>query len=451
MLTGVQTAGLAGEVLILNDTARQYHFGCFATSSALHNLLLDDGYSVATLPVTLTHALALPPTLAGLDPGAMRDAVQAAAPAVAAALDQADLVVVNGEGTLHGLNRAPRNLLGLMHAAKVAFGKRTYLVNHSLFPADKAQDLEAEPIATYRPALEGLDGIAAREPLSAGHYEALGLSAVPSFDLLPAFADRIGAVHPDEVRDPDLVVVGVGVNWPADRLRGFAETVRRSVPPSKRIVFLDGAPRREPLQERLFAELIEAGGTGIERAAIIGDRTRPDGVRARAWLRLIARAGLVVTGRYHHVVAAFAFGTPVVALRWMERAGVIDRLRVALPPLALFDAFCARLEPEDLAILFAIAPPRRNLVGLPRIERLMTGTRILLLLELSGVSEIGLFGTDLFVDTADPLWFGHDPAIDLMVIAALKRRLLARGGTFFWNEESAAVAALGQRRVAGGG
>jgi hypothetical protein len=307
--------GTTGHALLLNHTGLDYHFGCFATAGALYNLLLDDGYSVATQPVDLTHQLDLPTDdPAHFDGAKAAQAIERVCPTLAYELSVADMVVVNGEGTLHGLRKGPRNLLFLMDVAARHFAKPVFLVNHSLFPADKQPVPSPEQMSLYAPVLARLRGIAVRDALSRAIYADMGLACRQSFDLLPLYCQRTGLLDQPPRPEPDLIVIGAGVNLDQAILADLADTVIALAPPGARLVFLDGAPRRDPVEEQAFLAMILARGLPIRPAGLGPTPGVSDGMRAARWLETIARARLVVTGRYHHVMAALTFGTPVVAL-----------------------------------------------------------------------------------------------------------------------------------------
>jgi hypothetical protein len=52
--------------------------------------------------------------------------------------NNADLLVVNGEGTLHGVSDNVRGLLYFVYAAAQRLGKRVQIINHSCYPEDGA-------------------------------------------------------------------------------------------------------------------------------------------------------------------------------------------------------------------------------------------------------------------------------------------------------------------------
>jgi hypothetical protein len=302
--------------LIVNDTRLNYHYGCYATASALHNLLEDDGYEVSTLSVGLTHSLPVPPlTLEMLRSDGPLPGEGESLPGYCA-ISAADIVVVNGEGTLHGMRRAPRNLLYMIHLAARRFGKPVYLVNHSMFPSDHDPIAEAEAGQLYRAVLSGVTAIAVRDALSHQLYQHMGIRAQVAFDLLPTYADRRGFV-PNRNHRQRQVVVGIGVDFDADKALMLADTVAAHVSPATPLLLLNGGPRHDPIEERTLCEPImrrQPRYALFEAADSRNTTGVNDDDRALDWIRTIAEAELLVTGRYHHVVAALAFGTPVVAL-----------------------------------------------------------------------------------------------------------------------------------------
>jgi hypothetical protein len=90
---------------------------------------------------------------------------------------------------------------------------------------------------------------------------------------------------------------------------------------------------------------------------------------------------------------------------------------------------------QDIETIFSIAPARRQLTGMTRYELLLTGTRLALALEACGVGRLSLYGFDLFSASSDPLWFGHDLAIDRQVLFGVRRRFEETGRLFHWHNE----------------
>ena len=304
------------KVLVLNHTGLDYHYGCFATSMALVAMLERDGYGVQTMSVDAIAAVTQTPSDASdLTSKRFYDVFCDGNPAIANSIAGADIVVVNGEGTLHGMGRRARNLLYLVVISKHFHGKRTYLVNHSFLPTDYRSQQDAQAFGFYRSCAQCLDGAAARESRSHAIYQDMGIKCVQAFDMLPVFAQSYGVVRDDAADHGDAVVLGLGVGWPPDRAESLARVVKTVIPMARSVAMLNGAPTREPPQEEMYPPLmaaVDARMKTVFESSRGADRAMES--EAHLWLTSIANAGLLITGRYHHVVAALAMGTPVIGI-----------------------------------------------------------------------------------------------------------------------------------------
>lgn len=136
------------------------------------------------------------------------------------------------------------------------------------------------------------------------------------------------------------------------------------------------------------------------------------------------------------------FHVPLHAFRWMTAAGAWPRFQVTPPPAVIFEQMCRVLDADELNLLFAPNTTRRFLVGFPLYDLLLTGTRLLLLLEHACVGKLSIFGFDLFNAEPQNLWFGHSPEIDHRVMLAIKMRMQQAGANFYWHEETALERAM---------
>jgi len=93
------------KVLIFNDT-RKYHHGCYKVMEYLHNDLKENGYTILG-------------SISGNS-----DVV----PNVQMQFIEADLILINGEGTMHHNRVVPHQLLEILRSAKT-LGKKTALIN----------------------------------------------------------------------------------------------------------------------------------------------------------------------------------------------------------------------------------------------------------------------------------------------------------------------------------
>ncbi len=267
--------------LLLNVTSDTYHWGCFGTSTALLNGLVEHGYDVGELSANATAALdPSPRSIQDLTDDEFYRRFREGNPALMNELERVELVVVNGEGTLHGRTKRALNLLYVMMIAKTRLGKAVQLVNHSCYPLDSPDPCGPVEAQIYKVAYDAIDFVASRETRSTTILSSLGVEVTQSFDCL---ADHIWSA-PRPTHGPpvfDLLLSG-GVTLAPDHA--------------------------------LFREL----------KTQIGALTRVDARSLSEWLECIARSKCLVSGRFHHSLAAAFVQTPFVV--WPSNTPKIDAL-----------------------------------------------------------------------------------------------------------------------------
>lgn len=132
--------------------------------------------------------------------------------------------------------------------------------------------------------------------------------------------------------------------------------------------------------------------------------------------------------------AVSPFHTSVDSFRWLCEKQIIDRTIFNRSWADVYEVACSKLDFDGIKRIFSF-PERKDIVGLNNYELLLTGTRILLLLYLCGVSNLSIFGTNLFNFSKKDLWFGHDLNQDFYTMNYIKKKVLEDGGEFYWNEE----------------
>ena len=284
--------------VLLNDTRNWYHFGCTGTSLALHHQLRKRYREVVGVPITDTINLAgVPDTLAGFNDPAIADAFCTAHAPLLDVLATSDHVYVNGEGTLHGRSPAACSLLYLAWLSAMRLGKPVSIINHSAYPGDD------EGQAIYSAVYRALAGAAVREPVSARAMRALGVNVIDTFDSLPVYIDEL--YQPGSRATSDYAVLAGGVTWHEGTAAPMRQLIRHLHKAHLDVVVLLGARAHPAGEELRFAEavLLEHG----EQVRMVHAHTE------REWLDTIGGARLLVSGRFHHSIAAAFLGTPLVA------------------------------------------------------------------------------------------------------------------------------------------
>ena len=284
---------------LLNFTGNSYHWGCYGTSLEIYQTLIERGYYVETLDVGDTHSMAPSPEVT--DHFVQKEFFLEFAqhnPHIARLLKNADVIVVNGEGTLHRSQPGPMNFLYLMLSAKLFLNKRVHLINHSLYPSGTEEAHETLDLL-YGSVAQAVDKVVPREMRSASICQRLGVNFQQGFDCLPRFIGRHNLTGTATREDGILLSGGIALtqDWLVafgKMLNGFSE---RSIP----IRFLTGAKNDPAREDRVQFDVIKKVIPTVELV-------QADSMAA--WLGCISQSACLISGRYHHSLAAASLGTP---------------------------------------------------------------------------------------------------------------------------------------------
>ena len=308
------------KVLLINDTTYWYHFGCTATSKALKLAIEATGATLQAISITETYKIVGAPTTKDgfLNKDNFQSFVDANRDLMEAIRDN-DILVINGEGTLHGLRQAPLSLLYIAFAAKKFLGKNVEIINHSVYPQDDLKLDKPEITEIYELVYNHIDYSAIREPESFNLMKRLGVPAVQSFDCMPFYIREKYKFH--KTKDTRTLLVAGSAAWLhlnilssergnidefEDGLSGFIQYLHKMSEQGYRIEFLYGAAEHPAKDDREFMAFIEprlsTSWTVIEAKSL------------DEWLGHIERANLLVSGRFHHTIAAACLGTNFIIL-----------------------------------------------------------------------------------------------------------------------------------------
>ncbi len=293
--TKASTSSPSKRAFLLNDTGNWYHWGCSCTSLGLSTLVRARGYALDSLAINQTPMAPTLDELSAWDDGKNVQDFRTMNAALIERLTQADKIVVNGEGTLHGLSQGAQNLLFLARFCARELGKSVHIVNHSCYPDDSSAGL-----ALYQEAYQWMDFVAVREPLSQRLTGQDGEDAALSFDCLPLFLQA----YPQLINSSsgNYVVIAVSAAYGEAGIEPLATAVRRLSKSGVRSVFLFGASAYVAADELRFGRLlVQACENKLE---IVHARSEYE------WLQTIAGSAALISGRFHHTIAAAFTRTP---------------------------------------------------------------------------------------------------------------------------------------------
>lgn len=285
--------------LLVGDTHHWYHWGCACTSLGLHEGLRTRFDSIRVLPMhRLLSGCPLPAGLSSLDSDGFFMRYEQACPDIAAEIRQADWIVINGEGSIHGTSPVALFLLYLAYVAKRRHGKRVAIVNHSCYPGNGPMPDGTTPAeAYYRQVYGVVDRAVVREGVSLANVAPHAPGAQRGFDCLPLFL----AAHGGPAGSPrqKKLVLGGSVAWSQEMVNAFAGLAGALCREGFAIEILSGAKALLAADETGFVEsMVKA----LETAGIPHTLRFPLG--EREWLEAIGTAALVVSGRFHYSIAA---------------------------------------------------------------------------------------------------------------------------------------------------
>ncbi|MDA0831739.1 MAG: polysaccharide pyruvyl transferase family protein [Planctomycetota bacterium] len=315
------------KAVLVNDTFSWYHWGCNATSQALRIRIKQFGYELMSIPIQVVHQLhRLPQTLGDFDSIEFFRDHYRQYPAVINALSEADVVVVNGEGTLHRISQASLSLLYLAYASKKFLNKPVHIVNHSVYPEVTTTPRDSVAFDIYKGVYRALDYVAIREPISFRLMQQLGLPVVRSFDSLPLIVQNFYQPNRTALTKPQIVIAG-SVSFPDERIPDLAHVMEQVTKRGYDVNVLIGAKSDLAGDDLRFVERLWAHT--IDRV----DWTLIEAQSLQEWFDTFHRASLLISGRFHHTIAASCLGVPVVMCEsnTLKNQALAEMLSIASP------------------------------------------------------------------------------------------------------------------------
>jgi hypothetical protein len=317
--------------IFLNNTGGTSNPGCQGTSHLLKAGLIRSGVQISSdCPIgycdsfyrrlkppvpNLTSAQRLITRL-GLRPSSppydlaksWNDANASLASNVAPLWQEADTIILNGEGTIHHTGVGALTLLGFCKIAK-DLGKKVFILNCSIF------DLEPFLLKALR---DYVDGIAVREPLSLRYLADHAIPATQSADclfLMEGGDERVGD-WPKLESSKKYALYTPGVLAAFGRVSG--EGVRRDVSQLRQAGYEVFFHVVETEDERVAPDAAQAGARILPLGCLNWRQVPP----------FLRRMEMVVSGRYHINIFAALAGVPFLPLSTNtgKMAGVLELL-----------------------------------------------------------------------------------------------------------------------------
>ena len=317
--------------LIFNNTSGTSNPGCQGTSHLLKAGLIRSGVQISsdcpigycdsihrrikppvpnsTLKQRLLSRLGLRPALSPYDlPQAWNDANAALAPKFAALWNEADSIILNGEGTIHHTGVGALTLLGFCKIAK-ELRKKVFIINCSIF------DLEPFLLEALR---DYVDGIAVREPLSLRYLADHGIPATQAADCLFLMegGDERELDLPELEPSKKYALYTPGVLAAFGRVSG--EGVRRDILQLRHAGYEVFFHVVETEDERFASDAAQAGARILPLGCLRWRQVPP----------FLRQMDLLVSGRYHINIFAALAGVPFLPLSTNtgKMAGVLELL-----------------------------------------------------------------------------------------------------------------------------
>ncbi|OAJ33382.1 polysaccharide pyruvyl transferase family protein [Piscirickettsia salmonis] len=334
------------KILLLNDTRNWYHFGCTATSFALIKGIQDLGHQVTAIPINMLQAASVPTTAIDFISDNTLSTFTKNNPSIIRLIHTHDAVIINGEGTLHGLAQLPCTLLYIAYIAKTTYNKHVEILNHSAYPENSdIINCHSDHAFIYKTVYDHLDYAAIREASSMSVMQQLTDNISESFDCLPLYIKHYYTQQP-VTRTKNLVLLAGSAYWGQfSQTTNFDDIIEGCMPGfsainqclgqlennNYQIKFLCGANAFPAQDDMTFLNIMKQ--EFHREIAIYTAHSVTD------WLNTIASASLLISGRFHHTLAALCLNTPFISFNsnTPKIAGLLTALHSDSAPLKYSD------------------------------------------------------------------------------------------------------------------
>jgi polysaccharide pyruvyl transferase WcaK-like protein len=288
------------KALIINDTSNAYHWGCYGTSTEIQKRLENIKYSVSSFGVEKIYNLNTPPKNDNdfYNEGFMRVFINENSSLISL-IKESDLIIINGEGSLHDINKSSFNLLYVSFLAKNYFNKKVHLINTSLFPSSQ-MNIDKNINNLYNKVLSTLDTIVVRETSSYSVLSEIGLNGSLGFDCLPLYLNRLD-LKPSNISNNEVIIGGgLGLN-PEIFFKLISNN--KIIFNKYKLIYLTGAPSNPANDDIEFIKIMKNYNFDSEHR---------DVKNFNQWVETINNAHCLISGRFHHTIASACLKTPSI-------------------------------------------------------------------------------------------------------------------------------------------
>ncbi len=294
-------------VLLVNDTSLHYHWGCFLKSAVIKENLETYGYHVDSLQTSLLYRIKAAPNIAeNYNNTSILSNFSKENPQLIEKIKNSKFVVINAEGTLHGMSNQVTSIFYIAYISKVFFGKPVHIINASLFPNDFFLTQNSEEKKFYDFVLEKVDSIAFRDSYSYNLFSNFHKKAVLAFDLIPLYIKKHFAQETIKSTEKRVVISGsANLFFLQSRLEDFYNYIVYLHQKGYSITFLVGGLSKGAYDDQKIIDFF------LEKSPLSGfsviTASSPE-----EWLTTIKKASFVVIGRQSICIAAHSLKVPYI-------------------------------------------------------------------------------------------------------------------------------------------
>lgn len=331
------------EILFANDTWNTYHHGSSATSSAILKALKETGKKVGVLPMPLLceNVRVFPRTVLDFESDEFFEIWLQRNPRLVDYIEKSKIIVINGEGCITQYCAGTLNLLYFAYIASKRFGKKCGIINHSLCVRNGMQtETEQDAVLNeshfreiIRLVYSEIHFAALREKTSLKVLrEILPGAGELSFDCISLYIRDSYIPTRSETRYITVSGGNALTDQDIDNLAAAVAELQSRFPDAKPCFLFSDVDMSDATKDRdTYRLLQEKCNLNIEFLAV---RT------TKEWLDCIFNSEAVITGRFHHSIAAYMLNRPFVAI-----SPDIHKLQSALDMMECSE----NMVPNDLA------------------------------------------------------------------------------------------------------